>query len=498
MSNIILNPGAGGSTLATDLVGGIDTQVVKIGVSDAGAAPVQVGPSNPLPVTILTAGATQPVSGTVAATQSGAWTVAATQSGAWSAGRTWTLSSATDSITTVPSGTQTISGTVSISGSVAVTGTFWQATQPVSIATMPTTPTTPDGTVWTLTGTSANVNVTNASIPVTGTFWQATQPVSGTVTANAGTGNFTVAQATAANLNATVTGTVAATQSGTWNIGSITTLPAITGTVTANQGTANATPWNENISQYGGTAVSPTNPFNIQPSATYFASSVGNSSTAQLAAGATFTGAIESTLSQQALSLLITCDQPFTAQLLQFIDAAGTYALPVITLTGSSSNAIMRSFVLNGNYFQIKVTNNGTATTTLLNINSYYGTIMPSNSSGNEAVSLYDAQGITVGSGIYGGNAYLHVDPSIASSDSVPFNTSNVPQVGVNAAWGNDGNVHTNRADPYGALSVIDNPMIDLLTQILAELKLQTNMLVTGLGMKDNPDDFRNDPTYFN
>lgn len=38
-------------------------------------------------------------------------------------------------------------------GSIAVTGTFWQATQPVSIATMPTT-------------------------PVTGTFWQATQPVS--------------------------------------------------------------------------------------------------------------------------------------------------------------------------------------------------------------------------------------------------------------------------------------------------------------------------------
>lgn len=38
----------------------------------------------------------------------------------------------------------------------AVTGTFWQATQPVSIASMPST-------------------------PVTGTFWQATQPVSGTV-----------------------------------------------------------------------------------------------------------------------------------------------------------------------------------------------------------------------------------------------------------------------------------------------------------------------------
>lgn len=38
----------------------------------------------------------------------------------------------------------------------------------------------PDGTNWSLTGTSANVNITNGSLPVTGTFWQATQPVSGT------------------------------------------------------------------------------------------------------------------------------------------------------------------------------------------------------------------------------------------------------------------------------------------------------------------------------
>ena len=48
------------------------------------------------------------------------------------------------------------------------------------------------------------VNVTNSSIPVTGTFYQATQPVS-----NAGTF------------------AVQAAQSGTWNIGSITTLPSL-------------------------------------------------------------------------------------------------------------------------------------------------------------------------------------------------------------------------------------------------------------------------------
>jgi hypothetical protein len=85
------------------------------------------------------------------------------------------------------SGSLTVDGSVSVSNfpvSQAVTGTFYQATQPVSIATMPST-------------------------PVTGTFWQTTQPVSGTVTANAtlaaettkviGTVNIAAAQAVTAN-----------------------------------------------------------------------------------------------------------------------------------------------------------------------------------------------------------------------------------------------------------------------------------------------------------
>lgn len=57
---------------------------------------------------------------------------------------------------------------VSGASGLPVTGTFWQATQPVSIA---------------------------SSVAVTGTFWQATQPVSGTVTANAGSGTFAISAA---------------------------------------------------------------------------------------------------------------------------------------------------------------------------------------------------------------------------------------------------------------------------------------------------------------
>jgi|ERR1700722_3595555 len=49
---------------------------------------------------------------------------------------------------------------------------------PVTAVVTGTSAVKPDGTVWTLTATSANVNVTNASLAVTGAFFQATQPVS--------------------------------------------------------------------------------------------------------------------------------------------------------------------------------------------------------------------------------------------------------------------------------------------------------------------------------
>lgn len=95
-----------------------------------------------------------------------------------------------------------IASTVNVSvqnGSLAVTGAFYPATQPVSIASMPTTPVT--GTFW------------QATQPVSGTFWQATQPVSGTFWQT--------------TQPVSIAGTVSVTQSGTWNIGSITTLPAL-------------------------------------------------------------------------------------------------------------------------------------------------------------------------------------------------------------------------------------------------------------------------------
>ena len=151
------------------VVSGSVTTSPDVNVHDASGNPItSTGTSldvnvTDFPATVAVTQSTSPwaVAGTVTANQgTSPWsisgTVAATQSGAWTTGRTWALSSGTDSVATVQSGTWTVQqGTPPWSVSV----TNFPATQPVS------------GTVTALQGTSPWV-------------------VSGTVTANAGTGTF--------------------------------------------------------------------------------------------------------------------------------------------------------------------------------------------------------------------------------------------------------------------------------------------------------------------
>lgn len=161
---------------------------------------------------------------------------------------------------------------------ITVSGTFWQATQPVSLTSLPSlaagsnaigsitntafgisgtlpafasTPTVNIGTISTI-ATESTLSTLNGKIPSNLTVSATrllvdgsgvTQPVSGTVTANISGSisntSFAVTQPTAASLNATVVGTgtfaVQAAQSGTWNIG---TLTSITNAVTVSQSTA--------------------------------------------------------------------------------------------------------------------------------------------------------------------------------------------------------------------------------------------------------------------
>lgn len=119
--------------------------------------------------------------------------------------------------------------------SVAVTGTFWQATQPVSLASLPSLAAGSNniGGVEIIDSGGTNKLAVNASGQIAISNFPTTQPVSGTVTANAGTGNFTIIQATASNLNAQVVGNVASAATDSGNpvkIGGVfnTTQPTVT------------------------------------------------------------------------------------------------------------------------------------------------------------------------------------------------------------------------------------------------------------------------------
>ena len=123
------------------------------------------------------------------------------------------------------------------------------------------------------------------------------------------------------------------------------------------------------------TDVSPTAPMPIQPAAAYYVAASGNSTTSQLTAGSTFTGSIEDVLSQPSVSILITCDQPCTLTINQYIDASGVYKASTHSYTLTANQGFARSFTINANYFNITFQNTGASTTTTLNINTYYGTI---------------------------------------------------------------------------------------------------------------------------
>lgn len=148
-------------------------------------------------------------------------------------------------ITSVPSGTQTITGTVAVSNfpaSQVVTGTFFQTTQPVSIASTVAISASslplPTGAATSALQSTGNSSLSSIDskltnpLPVSGAFFPATQPVSITATvAVSGPLTDTQLRATPVPVSGTVTttpsgtqtvtGTVSATQSGTWNITNI-------------------------------------------------------------------------------------------------------------------------------------------------------------------------------------------------------------------------------------------------------------------------------------
>lgn len=127
-----------------------------------------------------------------------------------------------------------------------------------------------------------------------------------------------------------------------------------------------------------------------------FTFSTVNSTTSQLTAGATFTGAVESVLSQRSFSLLFFSDQNATITINQFIDAAGAKNIQQLVFTYTASSKFARSGALNGNYIQVIVQNTGGSTTTTLQANMAYGNIDAATQLNNLPNALMEINGTAV------------------------------------------------------------------------------------------------------
>lgn len=133
--------------------------------------------------------------------------------------------------------------------------------------------------------------------------------------------------------------------------------------------------------------------------ATNYILSTANTTTTQLAANATFTGAIENIFNQPSYSVLLTSDQPGTLILNQYIDAAGTFLAQTLSFSITANQGFARSGPLNGNYFNVVFKNTGSVITTTLNINAAYGTIPSSTQLNNSPSSINEVSGSSISLG---------------------------------------------------------------------------------------------------
>ena len=454
-----------------------------VGASLAAALPVQPGTGATFPVSGTFWQATQPVSiatlpaisGTVAvsnfpASQAVSGTVTANQgtspwvvSGTVNVGtRGWTLSSGTDSVAAVQSGTWNIGSITTlpaITGAVSVSN--FPVTQPVS-------------------GTVAVSNFP-ASQAVTGTFWQATQPVSIAATVNTSDNHTTAAAPISVRLT---DGTSFYTASGGGG-GGANAAAGLTGS--AVPASADYQGWNN-----GGvlTGASPTAPMPVAQSGTNFLFSSVNSTTAQLAAGAVFPGAIETILSQTQISMLLESDQPGVLVVNQYITATDPFPVSSYTYQTIAGQGFSQAIKANGNYAQVIFTNNGQKNTTQLNINTYYGTIQESvqvGATSNQVTGLPD----TLENGDNFNDFDAPTGNATGSASTGLIGAEAYPRFFDGINW------QRQRGQIDLGLRVYDSTVIDLLTQIIKELRVHSFQMQQ-YGNTTDAADIRDDPNLLN
>lgn len=155
--NTVLNPGEGGDVIASDDIGGVKFQRIKLTLGGDGVNGGDVASDNPMPVA-LQAGSSVTVSGSVPVTQSGVWSV----------GRAWNLSSAADSVTVAGTlaATQSgawdvrnITGTVSLPTGAATAAKQLPDNHQVTVSNFPATQAVTQSGAWDIRNVTGTVSL---------------------------------------------------------------------------------------------------------------------------------------------------------------------------------------------------------------------------------------------------------------------------------------------------------------------------------------------------
>jgi hypothetical protein len=155
-----------------------------------------------------------------------------------------------------------------------------------------------------------------------------------------------------------------------------------------------------------------------------FLSSTANSSTAQLAPSATFTGTIETVFSQPAIQINMVSDQPMIVTINQYIDAAGLKRSGAYAYSIPAGAGFDMCLPMAGNYFNVTVQNIGAATTTTFTLDVTYGTMQAVDTYGAQTVSMTQLAYGTANAVYVGGTSQIQVTPTLTSASA--YATGNI------------------------------------------------------------------------
>lgn len=180
---------------------------------------------------------------------------------------------------------------------------------------------------------------------------------------------------------------------------------------------------------------------NARPVPTIFkqnvATSVINSSTSNLAAGATFTGTSDSTLGVNAIQVNIKSDEPITIQVQQSDEGTNWDIVDIYSVAANTGDG--RTFQATASFVRVLATNNGLSTTTFFRLQTELAPVVEAlpralTQEGNLKVSILGTDGYTLGTNSHPLIVNIDGKPSASTTAKITAATSSTLLIASNAS----------------------------------------------------------------